>query len=1646
MSIRSIDYQKNELLKKIETSDTISQFMEKCNSNFSTIIEYSGGSVGEKGDKGEQGVPAKPKVPIHVWVKGEEYSSETEITDIDNDTPQFIITLTTDGEEELTKNEYQEGHLIMLENGHVYILNTVNYTLEPNFIIAIQSFDPEEELKGLHAYVHFAYSDYPDGINNGIDDFITAEELNELKDLIKSPDLSESEYDELYKLINHEYKYIGINSNNTEKIDKNSVTSKYYNWFRFRNNDYNIFLSNQTSTIFIDYNGYYLQDDISNNEISTCVYLYDNANIIKNFNIEISDLYSSAFDIKDIDNGKKITLDTQKLNDLKIKVSNYILPITVTYGDFETKLYWTLNFITKIDNVKLSIDKRIINISNLDKLTLNVGYYINNELIEAYDEEEGYYIIVTNNIGTLNEMNAISKDDGEYNVDGFYYNTYVDNWNNITFNYNYGSCYVVLVDKYNKIIDYDYIATVNTTIGTKVSDSDSDVYYWTVDNEFLTDANGDYIRATAKDGVVYDIQQKGTDAYAYWYRDGERTDYIAEPKIDTIEVDGIKYWTINGIETNTIAEPKIGTIEENGIKYWTFNGEKLKHDNKKVIAEPTIGTIEENGIKYWTINGTNTGIQAEGRDGTSWSIGTVDDGDSDDIKYWFKNGENTGVIAEPTIGTIEENGIKYWTINGEELKHNNKRVIAEPKIGTHTKTEGGIQYWTINGEKTNIQAEGTSWSIGTVDDIKYWFKNGENTGVIAEPKIGTHTKTEGGIQYWTINGEKTNIQAEGTNGEDAEYIYLETSTSNITLPSNLFGTGVHSGYDGVITFNLALYRNGTVIESTNYGTIEIFIDDIKIYTTSKVDNISIKLSELSDIRNTITNNSKITCKVSYNRKGYEKTIYITLIETPYKFELNRNTIKRSEKLTFYLKYCIGGIWHIDKSIWQWEEIGPENNKKAYINNNLYVYFTEELNVNESTITKEQKFSFVSDYIENDFEVNGKYILKSIDNIFLESEKDKKNKTKYIIICIQHGGNNLYSEAILIEDNSFTTENNKITINGDNISLKNNNNNIALLTSSDSPQSIESITFNDMYTQIDMNGITIMSNDNYVHFNVSKSGIIMKYGDYGIEINKNGVNISPIAYTLSLNGDYDGTSDPSITLIYNGKTYNDGDTLLSDFIINNYNNISFEPNCKQGMYYPDIVIDNEKKTIDVKKYEAGNVYNINFENVYCDEDAIKNNICTINLSINNKIIVINKRNPNHNHQITILDKYINDILCNKSTVNSITDINGEEYQNYRYNFEIDNNKNIKLNIIFKNQILDIYTLVVRVDDGNDEILKKGNIKINNQTLYNGDKIKIFRTTGGITFDLEEQDNYDVSYTIDSENNINLLYEKQNKYIFKILNSNNQNTKITQLTINGETYTNDQELMLGNSKLVSLNNSIDSYNNKPEITDNYSTSFHHNNENIVVGYISSTIEYELIIKPIDILKDFNEFIFKANLKNYYDDSNKKYVQLYDEYDEESFKRYFGDTFSVIDNCEFNSLTNYTDNLIKYHNNKQLHLIYKYKTNDFDWNKTFEIKNENETIGTIVIYKYDKDSDIDYIYQVSLKIGDVTLELKANPVANYNENILSKQLRIIKTDEFYTTTSEDVIIIVSMDINGYITSIGISDFIFKGTEYTGNTVVQI
>ena len=461
MSNRNIDVEKNKLsFQTITTSDTISQFMEKVNNNFKLIDSDNAGPAGVKGEKGDQGVPTKPKVPIHAWKKGVEYIKETE-QKIENETI-FEIPSTIENKDnikvDLKDSKYKEGHLIMLENGHVYILElTEDFTLNPKFLIAVQSFDPNSVIDGKTAYVHIAYAE--DIINGMFKNFITDQQLrngeiisnyNELSTYNTLNSDSDSDFDIIYS---HNMMYIGIYSDNEET----SPQSPYrYTWFKIREYDYNFSLSNPISTIFVDEEN----KCVNNNKSSTSVFLYkNNLDISEKDDISIKlENNNGHFKTDKIDNINTIIFNPLidgEFFQFESNSDSYKLHITLENSNntYKKTIDWTLIPI-KFSEVEVFVDKKIINTSISKTQTINVGYYLispyKKEIIK--EKDNNYNIILTDNFEDYCE----NKTDN----DG------LTKWNNVEYNFidddgKNKTCYVILVDKNKNIIDYTTITTIN---------------------------------------------------------------------------------------------------------------------------------------------------------------------------------------------------------------------------------------------------------------------------------------------------------------------------------------------------------------------------------------------------------------------------------------------------------------------------------------------------------------------------------------------------------------------------------------------------------------------------------------------------------------------------------------------------------------------------------------------------------------------------------------------------------------------------------------------------------------------------------------------------------------------------------------------------------------------------------------------------------------------------------------------------------------------------------------------------------------------------------------------------------------------------------------------------------------------------------
>ena len=413
---------KNTLsFQRITGSDTISQFMEKVNNNFEKIIESNGGPAGVKGDDGDQGVPTKPKIPIHVWVEGENYAIENKL----NEREYEVVH-----NEDLTNVKYQEGHLIMLQNAHLYKLENIDGNLTPKFMIALQSLDPNSITNGKNAYVHIAYADS----SNGQIGFVTAQE-------VRGEFIEEQTTTNLNKTDISNKAYMGICSNDNQKSPSHYSA---YTWVRiqgyagangtngetgpqgpkgdkgdkgdgYTGHPFTVDLEGDMSTISVDINGcrryegdycecilhgYYGSENVNLNEVCTKirVNLPDEYDYSNNYNNNEKDIVH--VNNRDISIGKIII--TGHGNNIIIRLKpneNFVFPKKTIYFpihieasvsdkndgktyDFARDLVWMVKGIISTFELEIMPQYRAIKLFN------DGQYYPENLLVTVYKVED----------------------------------------------------------------------------------------------------------------------------------------------------------------------------------------------------------------------------------------------------------------------------------------------------------------------------------------------------------------------------------------------------------------------------------------------------------------------------------------------------------------------------------------------------------------------------------------------------------------------------------------------------------------------------------------------------------------------------------------------------------------------------------------------------------------------------------------------------------------------------------------------------------------------------------------------------------------------------------------------------------------------------------------------------------------------------------------------------------------------------------------------------------------------------------------------------------------------------------------------------------------------------------------------------------
>ena len=210
-------------------------------------------------------------------------------------------------------------------------------------------------------------------------------------------------------------------------------------------------------------------------------------------------------------------------------------------------------------------------------------------------------------------------------------------------------------------------------IGTK---AEGGVLYWTVNGEFLKDAQGNKIPVTGPQGPAGNDGNDGSDG-----EDGHTP--VLGVKADT---DGILYWTVDGEFLKDAQGNKVPATGSQG---------EPGSDGK------TVGTTEIGGVLYWTVDGE-----------------VLKDGDGNPIPVRGQDGTNG---TTPTVSIELVNGVWVWVINGEVVKDEN----GDPIPVTGAKGEDGSD--GTNGITPQFKIMDGAWYVSYDNGATF-----ERVGLVAD--------------------------------------------------------------------------------------------------------------------------------------------------------------------------------------------------------------------------------------------------------------------------------------------------------------------------------------------------------------------------------------------------------------------------------------------------------------------------------------------------------------------------------------------------------------------------------------------------------------------------------------------------------------------------------------------------------------------------------------------------------------------------------------------------------------------------------------------------------------------------------------------------------------------------------------------------
>lgn len=362
---------------------------------------------------------------------------------------------------------------------------------------------------------------------------------------------------------------------------------------------------------------------------------------------------------------------------------------------------------------------------------------------------------------------------------------------------------------------------------------------------------------------------------------GKTTSYIIDGKDGVDGVDGVSpsltigetgNWVVNSVDTGVPARGEKGERGEGFKISATYATPTEMVEATDDTPDSTVVLVESTNTMFIRLIGYDKGEYLGWMEIGGFGDMTVIKGDKGEpgqngvtptidptSKHWMIGEHDTGVVAQGANGTNGTNGTNGIT----------------PSINPTTK------HWMLGATDTGVVAQGQTPTI-SISEENTWVINGTDTGKGASPIIDDETK------HWIVDGEDTGIVAKGAKGDTGNDGFSPTISSErvnnkvIITVHQKTGTATIDIYDGLNAYDDSEVRADISTLKGNVTTINASLTSLGNSITTLNGDATVEGSVSKKIADALKNFTSIKFEkvTSLPVEGENGVIYLVPIASP----------------------------------------------------------------------------------------------------------------------------------------------------------------------------------------------------------------------------------------------------------------------------------------------------------------------------------------------------------------------------------------------------------------------------------------------------------------------------------------------------------------------------------------------------------------------------------------------------------------------------------------------------------------------------------------------------------------------------------------------------------------------------------------------